>query len=385
MSLKALNIGKFRESFLEGIDNEFNHLEQLFDDVKHWTEKESKEGLYNLFREIHHLKARTDSYELFMISSILNQVEDLVGDQDPKMIDSDFCLKGMKFIELAKSCGQDYLSGSSEIDKYVTVLESFNTLDLPDLENRGKVLVVETTGSIKKIFQKICEELNFDVVFLTNGVSALNRLIHERFDAVFSSGNLEGIDGESLFKAIRVMKGANNRTPLVLMSSNEKNIDSLFKVDFFLKDNSFLENVRYYLSNKVTKNNNDKDDQYFKFKKVLFAEDDLMIQKIIEKVFAAVPKSNLSISSNLDDSLNQISKAKPDLIILDYFLDGCVGPDIIKAYFDNHGYIETPILFMTSTPDKVDLNNLSKYGLVKGVIEKPIKASHLLDEINLLT
>ena len=70
MSLKALNIGKFRESFLEGIDNEFNHLEQLFDDVKHWTEKESKEGLYNLFREIHHLKARTDSYELFMISSI---------------------------------------------------------------------------------------------------------------------------------------------------------------------------------------------------------------------------------------------------------------------------------------------------------------------------
>ncbi len=385
MSLKALNISKLRESFLKGIEHELSSLEALLDDVKHWSEKESKEGLYNIFREIHHLKARTDSYELFMISSILNQLEDLAGDQDSQMMDSDFYVRASRFLDLVKNCALDYLTGSSEIDKYVTVLESFNTLEHENIQNKGKVLVVETTGSIRKIFEKLCKELNYDVVFLTNGVSALNRLIHERFDAVFSSGNLEGIDGESLFKAIRVMKGANNRPPLFLMSSNEKNIDSLFKVDFYLKDNLLVENVRYYLMNKVTKNMGNKDDQYFRFKKVLFAEDDLMIQKIIEKVFTAVPNSNLSISSNLEECLNQISKKKPDLIILDYFLDGCVGPDIIKAFFDDHGYIETPILFMTSTPEKVDLNNLSKYGLVKGVIEKPIKASHLLDEINRLT
>ncbi len=79
--------------------------------------------------------------------------------------------------------------------------------------------------------------------------------------------------------------------------------------------------------------------------------------------------------------MNAILEMEPDLIVLDYFLKDCVGTEVLEHAFKKKGYINTPILFMTSTPEKVDLLSLRKWGNVRGRIEKPIKAGSLMKQI----
>ncbi|MFT6633446.1 MAG: CheY-like chemotaxis protein [Bacteriovoracaceae bacterium] len=283
-----------------------------------------------------------------------------------------------KYIDTAKNCILDYRNGAQGIEKYTTIIDGIN---IQDKYTAGKMLLIEPSLSIVKIFQKVAEDNKLEITVLNNGATALNRIIHESYDLIVASAAIEVIDGESLLKGLKVMKNINQKTPMLLISADPYEQLENTDFDFILKDINLLANLDKYLKENIVEKNIQSDLEKFNYKNVVFVEDDKMIQLIIKKLFERLPETTLHLTGDYSSSMQAILENKPDLLVLDYFLKDCVGTDILEQVFKIKGKLETPILFMTSTPEKVNIESLKDWGNVKGIIQKPIKVKALLNQI----
>lgn len=380
MENTEIDLEEFKLEYLENLREEMLRIENEVLKLESSSDSDRPSILHEIFRTIHSLKGSAGSYEFYMLTTIFHQFEDFISNnlqksQSPALIDT--CLN---FLDIAKNCSIDYKQKSTEIEKYATILEGET---VQESTINGKILLIERNKSIVKIITKVAQNNQLEVVALSNGATAINRIIHERFDLIVTSKDLDTLDGESVLKGVRVMKNLNQKTPMVLISSDEHTeiASSDLKIRFMQKDQNLTSNMSSFISKSVlsTKVN---DDKGIEFRKVFIAEDDLMIQKIVKAVFNRVKDVDLHISENRETSLEIISREEPDLIILDYFLKDCIGPEILEDIFKRNGKSNTPIIFMTSSPENVKVDELRKIGNVKGILTKPIKIRSFWNDIN---
>lgn len=375
-----INLDEFKEEFLSTVVDEVHNIESSVLKLEKKSGEELSDQLYDIFRRVHSLKGSSGVYEFHMLAIIFHRFEDYLNLKIKGKVNDEFIDFCLRYLDIIKNCVADYKSKNSELDKYSSVIED---LLLQDKRTAGKIALVDSTQSIRKIFSKITDDNNLDLTLLANGESALHRLIHERFDLIVVSRNIDIVDGDSLLKGLRVMKNINQKTPMILISSDDdKDLkDKDFKYDFISKSINLMQEVDQYVKEKIVKKLVGRDHLDFKFKNILIAEDDILIQKIVTKIFQKFEGVKITLTDDLVKSLKAIETEKPDLIILDYFLRGCTGIDILEQHFKKHGKINTPILFMTSTPEKIKISDLRSRGNIKGIIEKPIKVRHFVDDI----
>ncbi len=378
MGNSLAGIEDFRVEYLANLDEELNSVEGSLLKLEGLKGHEYTDALYNIFRKVHSFKGSAGSFELFMLGTIFHRFEDYLNNLLQVEFQSVMVDNSLKYLDILRSCIGEYRGNTPQVEKYTTILEG---IGFEQKENYGKLLLVDATHSMAKIFQRISEENNLELIIVSNGLTALNRVLHERFDFIVSSKNVESLDGESVLRAIRVMNCLNQKTPLVLISSDEKDKERSEEYHFVPKDEKIIENTNAYLEKVIANIPTEEEGSGFPYKKVLIAEDDEMIQKILVRIFANLKDTELVITSDFKTSYNALVTEKPDLIILDYFFRDCVGSQIIEQYFRKHGRLETPILFMTSSSERINMEEVLGYGNVKGIIDKPIKVRLLLDEI----
>jgi CheY-like chemotaxis protein len=377
MSLSDMNIDELREEYLVSIDENLSDLEEIIVKLEKLNEEEFKASIYEVFRIVHSIKGSAGSFEFYVLSSIFHRFEDHINANLTAAEISDSVDLFLKFIDLGRKCIVDYKENSEELDKYTTLVDDIASTKS---DFQAKILLIEPGKSIQKMFRKIAEENGLEISILKNGATALNRILTERFDAVISSVNIDILDGVSLLKAIRVMKNINRKTPLLLITSDERTEISDPSIKCLQKDNSMIQNIEKFIKNDILGIVNT-EELSTHFKNVLFSEDDRMIQMIINKSFSNEDGITLNIASDLNSTKEMLASCKPDLIILDFFLKDCTAEDIMNIIEKDESLKQVPIVFMTSSPEKVDLAKLKQKGNVRGILEKPFKAKTLLNEI----
>jgi CheY-like chemotaxis protein/HPt (histidine-containing phosphotransfer) domain-containing protein len=383
--MNSFNLDELKVEYLAGIDEEITELEEKIIGLEKVSEANLKTAVYEIFRVVHSIKGSAGSFEFYMLANIFHRFEDYIDYTNLNIKLAETVDLFLKFVDLSKKCIRDYQEKPDDLEKYATLVDE---IAYSKNNSKGKVLLVEPAKSIQKMFKKICTESNLEMAVIRNGATAMNRILTEKFDAIVTSLNTDVLDGKSLLCAIRVMKNINAKTPLLLVTSDENTVIEDKTISCIQKDNDFIQNIEKFIKEDVLKSSSNLSHiagelKEFPFNDVFCVEDDRMIQMVIKNTFDKETQANLTMSSDLVSIQKVLLVKKPDLIILDYFLKDCTAEEIVAFISLNKELKKIPIVFMTSSPEKIDMEQMKEMANIKGIVEKPLKSRTLLQEIAL--
>ena len=114
----------------------------------------------------------------------------------------------------------------------------------------------------------------------------------------------------------------------------------------------------------------------FATKKVLVIEDDERIRTIVARTL----ENNGYLVLQASNGIQGVEQAeKADIVLLDMFLPGMSGQDVLKKVRSTGNYV--PVVVMSAVLDKVNAEkSCEPYGIVD-FIEKPFKAADLVEKV----
>ncbi len=81
------------------------------------------------------------------------------------------------------------------------------------------ILLVEDDRLLQKINTNLLTSLGYNVKIAANGKEAVNTAINQHFDLIFMDMNLPDTNGISITKSIRCLSHKNKTTPIVALTS----------------------------------------------------------------------------------------------------------------------------------------------------------------------
>ncbi|MDO8659602.1 MAG: response regulator [Candidatus Parcubacteria bacterium] len=90
-----------------------------------------------------------------------------------------------------------------------------------------------------------------------------------------------------------------------------------------------------------------KEDGFLKGKKVFIVEDDVFLGSMISQRIS-VETSDVSLFKNGEDALKALETSIPDIIVLDIFLPGIDGFEVLQKVRDNEKIKNIPVLIVSN-------------------------------------
>ena len=239
-----------------------------------------------------------------------------------------------------------------------------------------KVLVVEPSNVYQSILQQLLEEHQCHSLFTKTGKEALELLELSDFDLICVAMELSDMSGSQVCQRIREMEGHNQRVPLVIITSNEKNAtleyalragateifhrNELDKLSSFLRQYAFSKGYGQHTVGNI-----------------LYVEDSPAQSSL---VIATLSQQGHSLAhfSRAEDALDAFNKSSYDLVLTDIFLKGSLtGLDIVKSIRKNESNNTIPILAMSGINDAQQKLELLRSG-ANDYVEKPVIQEELV-------
>lgn len=115
-------------------------------------------------------------------------------------------------------------------------------------------------------------------------------------------------------------------------------------------------------------------------KKILYAEDELDIQSIVEISFWSTSNFQLKVCNNGKEVLECVEEYSPDLILLDVMMPEMDGVTTLKNLQMNEKTRNIPVVFITAKAQVHEVQSFINNG-VTGVITKPFNPMTLCSTI----
>ncbi|HET8568809.1 MAG TPA: response regulator [Candidatus Limnocylindria bacterium] len=109
--------------------------------------------------------------------------------------------------------------------------------------------------------------------------------------------------------------------------------------------------------------------------KVVFCEDDPMIQKVIRAALRTTDHE-VHVASDGAEGLALIKRVRPDVVFTDVAMPGLDGYALAKALKADPETRDIPIVFMTASVQRAQLDRAAAYG-VTSVLAKPFTMADL--------
>lgn len=113
--------------------------------------------------------------------------------------------------------------------------------------------------------------------------------------------------------------------------------------------------------------------------KLLFADDSVTIQKVVELAFESEDVEVTTVSSG-DKVIEKLTESRPDIIIADVVMPGMNGIELCEKLKKDENYNNIPILLLRNEFDEFDADVLLKTG-ADDCITKPFKSEELVKKI----
>lgn len=207
-------LSQLRLDFLDTLANRCFELETSILDLagkdKHCIEFEA------VFRTLHSLKGGGGTHGLPVVSSICHYFEDLLTDFGEHSFDDGFINLALRLIDLLKQVVE---MGAEDSPTVLQSIEAeFASIKKAD-DQLPSVLVLEPSKMVSLLLQSVLTDLDLKPIILRDSMIALQRLLHEPFNLIIVSLELNLLNGLALVSALQVNKGLNAKTPVVLLTS----------------------------------------------------------------------------------------------------------------------------------------------------------------------
>lgn len=212
---------QLKSLFLEELEERCKEMELL---VLSLSKKGKVKGDYDeLYRKIHSLKGIAGTHGVPLVSTICHNFEDRLNtlDDDFGNIDEKFIGECLRYIDLIKSTSDEAMSSAPD---YTALEEKLDTIRQVFLDNNLVVLIVESSPLMAHLYQDSISNLPIKTVIVNDGLLALDRLLHERFDFMITGNSLKTLNGVALITALKASESINSdiQTIMITSASNVK-------------------------------------------------------------------------------------------------------------------------------------------------------------------
>ena len=119
-------------------------------------------------------------------------------------------------------------------------------------------------------------------------------------------------------------------------------------------------------------------------KKILIIDDDFEIRECLSFILKKYNYSTFCIGNNFVNSINEIKKNQPDLILMDIDLNDKVnGIDLTKQIKDNPITCDIPVIILTCQEDKNRVDEIVEKSFCDAYISKNYKEKELIELIKI--
>ena len=212
-----------RQAWLETLPEKIDRIETL---VMQASQTGLLPGLYeDLFREVHSLKGSGGTHGLHIVSSVCHQFEDYLENfsrLNEQPMDA-FAALALGYVDLLRQLqaqAMDENIATSDIEAGLAALarQAYGG-------HRTRTLLVAATPSLASLCAGLLDELDCKVTSVDDGMLALQRALHERFDLLVTGYENSGLNGAALIAACRLSEGPVRAMRSILMSSNPRHLD----------------------------------------------------------------------------------------------------------------------------------------------------------------
>jgi len=184
-----------------------------------------KESFDALYRKAHSLKGSGGTYGFNIITGICHQLEDFLSSSlvDEAAISQEKVDTVFSYTDLLRETHQLLEEGKTD---FTDILYKLEQIKKKESDHKLKGLFV---GPANQVYSKMCvyqfEKLNIKCAAIENGMTALQRLLHEHFDFLITSKENLDLNGLAIIAAIKLNRGKNQKIKTILITTNA-NIDT---------------------------------------------------------------------------------------------------------------------------------------------------------------
>ncbi len=227
-------LSQLKDAYITTFPNQTSKMEALILEMEKGNDYQSTfEALY---RQVHNIKGSAGAFGFTIISSICHQMEDYLTNNihHTDTSNSAHINHLLAYVDLLTDTSEGILQESIDI---TTIEAKLEVISQKSLANSKKCLCVGVSDSLyHKIVQQVSQSLGLQCSFVTSGMTAMERLLHEHFDVLVCSRENTDLNGFTLIAALRLNKRKNSQIPSILITSNpDLAIPEDLQPDFIVK------------------------------------------------------------------------------------------------------------------------------------------------------
>ncbi|MDP1929532.1 MAG: Hpt domain-containing protein [Thiobacillus sp.] len=213
-AFQALLAG-MRQEFLGELPERCDRIDDLILTLE--VSANDREAFNELYRSVHSLKGSGGTHGLSIITTLCHQLENLISETDiQRGFGPAFATRALAYVDLLRQVETVARQASPDYSAIEAELEVLRQLTL---QRRKAGLIAESSTMMTRLYLKALEALPLQLTVVDNGLTALDRLLHEPFDFVIVGGELKELNGLALMAALRTSQASNQNIPAILVSS----------------------------------------------------------------------------------------------------------------------------------------------------------------------
>ena len=205
---------QLRQQYLQELPGKISEIEGLL--LGYDPQDGDRDDFDRLYRQVHSLMGSAGTHGMHIISTVCHKLEDFL-EQSTVRDRTTFLDQALPFIDLLREAGEQIEQGR---DNFPAIEAALADLTETRQETRFNILLVTPSRSTQALCLGILEQLPVRVSVVDDGISALSRLRHEKFDILITAMTNRSLNGLSLTAATRLSEGVNGDIRVILLSSD---------------------------------------------------------------------------------------------------------------------------------------------------------------------
>lgn len=210
-------LAELKTSYINGFRSQTDEIESLI--LKLEKETESTQAFEELFRKVHSIKGSAGTFGFSILSSICHQMEDFLTDCNKTQAFGQKTINTLlAYLDLLVEARQGIMNNSVDYHAIEMRLQDIGDHRTSALK---KCLCVGLNKTFhRKIIEETAKTLNIQCSYVENGLTAMERLLHEHFDILITARENKDLNGIAMIAALRLNKRKNVTIESILVTSN---------------------------------------------------------------------------------------------------------------------------------------------------------------------